>query len=368
MASSRAFAPLADAPSCSGRPGHCSAAAAARAPPPPRAARAPPPPPRAPRRAPRAPQCRSASSAPPGAGDAAGAGPPPAPAEAVAAAAEWAAQQQHQPRQGDARAWTKFVAETLLPTEQGKFRLRGYRHTADGGATFTEPSAIISGAVEGAAGVLVRVHDACFTSEVLGSLKCDCREQLRLALATIRAEPPGLVIYLQQEGRGIGLANKIAAYALQERGLDTVDANRALGLPDDAREYSAVAHILADLGVASIRLMTNNPRKLERVAALGVAVNGRVPCVVRPQALSRGYLAAKQQRMEHLFSDEELSEDEGPAAAGAGEAAEPLAGQFCFVDHEGEPGPRGPRKEAPVPVACALSAAEAAAAARAAEG
>jgi GTP cyclohydrolase II len=223
--------------------------------------------------------------------------------------------------------------------------------------------------------VLVRVHDACFTSEVLGSLKCDCREQLRLALATIRAEPPGLVIYLQQEGRGIGLANKIAAYALQERGLDTVDANRALGLPDDAREYSAVAHILADLGVTSIRLMTNNPRKLERVAALGVAVDGRVPCVVRPQALSRGYLAVKQQRMEHLFSDEELSEDEGPAAVvggddggAGGEAAEPLAGQFCFVNHEGEPGPRGPREEAPVPVARALSAAEAAAAARAAEG
>lgn len=103
--------------------------------------------------------------------------------------------------------------------------------------------------------VVVRVHDACFTSEVLGSLKCDCREQLQLALDYIQGSPPGMVIYLQQEGRGIGLANKIAAYALQEKGLDTVDANRALGLPDDCREYSAVRHILEELGVKSIRLM-----------------------------------------------------------------------------------------------------------------
>ena len=110
---------------------------------------------------------------------------------------------------------------------------------------------------------MVRVHDACFTSEVLGSLKCDCREQLHHALEYIHAAPPGMVIYLQQEGRGIGLANKIAAYALQEKGLDTVDANRALGLPDDCREYTAVRHILQDLGIKSIRLM---------VSAAGVVV------------------------------------------------------------------------------------------------
>lgn len=170
------------------------------------------------------------------------------------------------------------------------------------------------------------MHDACFTSEVLGSLKCDCREQLQLSLDYIQDAPPGMVIYLQQEGRGIGLANKIAAYALQERGLDTVDANRALGLPDDCREYSAVGHILQELGVKSIRLMTNNPRKINELAALGINVVGRVPCQVKSQPLNRGYLSAKQRRMKHILVDEESEE---------------LAGQYCFWDHSGEPSSAG---------------------------
>jgi GTP cyclohydrolase II len=186
--------------------------------------------------------------------------------------------------------WTEFVAETLLPTNMGKFRLRGYRHTVDGGKTFSEPSAIISGQVEGKKDVVVRVHDACWTSEVIGSLKCDCREQLHLAMRYIQDQPPGIVIYCQQEGRGIGLANKIAAYALQERGLDTVQANRALGLPDDCREYSAVRHILRELEIESIRLMTNNPRKLSELEALGIVVTGRVPCIVVGNEFNQGYL------------------------------------------------------------------------------
>lgn len=260
-------------------------------------------------------------------------------------------QQGQQPAAGQhPRVWTKFVAETLLPTKLGKFRLRGYRHTVDGGLTYTEPSVIISGSPEGRADVAVRVHDACFTSEVLGSLKCDCREQLELAMEFIRDQPPGMVIYLQQEGRGIGLANKIAAYALQEKGLDTVDANRALGLPDDCREYSAVAHILEDLGISSIKLMTNNPRKINELASLGIPVSGRIPCQVPAQKYNAGYLSSKHRRMAHLLN---------PAMYSSGDEAEqePLEGQFCYWDHEGEPGSAGIPLEAPVLLPDGLEAA-----------
>ncbi|KAJ9527586.1 hypothetical protein QJQ45_025867 [Haematococcus lacustris] len=215
----------------------------------------------------------------------------------------------------EAKVITKFIAETLLPTRHGVFRLRGYKHSVDGGLTFTEPTAIMCGAVENCENVPVRVHDACYTSEVLGSLKCDCAEQLTLAMEMIHSNPPGIVIYLQQEGRGIGLANKIAAYSLQESGLDTVDANRALGLPDDCREYTSVRNILAGLGVKSIQLITNNPRKINGLRALGLNITGRVPCIV--QAANEhnvGYLQAKESRMDHL-----------------------LEGQFCYWNHGGEP-------------------------------
>ncbi|MEQ1571999.1 MAG: GTP cyclohydrolase II [Myxococcota bacterium] len=188
-----------------------------------------------------------------------------------------------------------FVAETQLPTVRGTYRVRAYRDPVSG----TEPLAIVSGDVEGKPQVLVRVHDECLTSEVLGSLKCDCREQLESALDRIREED-GVVIYLRQEGRGIGLANKIAAYALQETGLDTVDANRALGLPDDARSYDAAAAILADLGLDGVRLLTNNPRKIERLTALGVEVTERVPLVIGGNRHSVGYIQAKRTRMGHL--------------------------------------------------------------------
>lgn len=174
----------------------------------------------------------------------------------------------------------------------------------------------------------MRVHDACFTSEVLGSLKCDCREQLQLALKYIHDHPPGMVIYLQQEGRGIGLANKIAAYALQEKGLDTVDANRALGLPDDCREYSAVRHILQELGIKSIRLMTNNPRKITELSNMGIPIVDRVPCIVESTEYNAGYLSVKQSRMEHLLTESSSEE-------------EPLEGQFCYWDHHGEPSAAG---------------------------
>ncbi len=190
----------------------------------------------------------------------------------------------------------EFVAETLLPTAQGSFRVRAYRDHRSG----TEPVAIVSGAVEGRDGVAVRVHDECLTSEVLGSLKCDCKNQLDHALAHIK-EHDGVVIYLRQEGRGIGLANKIAAYRLQEDGLDTVDANRALGLPDDARQYYAAKAILDDLQLDNIRLLTNNPRKVEKLEELGMEIVERVPVIVEGNPHSQGYLDAKAQRMRHLF-------------------------------------------------------------------
>lgn len=190
-----------------------------------------------------------------------------------------------------------FVSETLLPTKSGEFRVRAYRDLSDG----SEPVAIISGDVFGMTDVPVRVHDECFTSEVLGSLKCDCREQLQFAMETIKNSGPGAVVYLRQEGRGIGLANKIAAYALQEEGHDTVDANRLLGLPDDQRRYEAAAGILEDLGVKSIALLTNNPRKVEALESLGVEISGRLPVLVESNPHSAGYLRAKADRMGHLL-------------------------------------------------------------------
>jgi len=190
----------------------------------------------------------------------------------------------------------EFVAETLLPTHGGFFRVRAYRDHRSG----TEPVAIVSGAVEGRTGVAVRVHDECLTSEVLGSLKCDCKNQLDFAMQYIQ-EHDGVVIYLRQEGRGIGLANKIAAYHLQEKGLDTVDANRALGLPDDAREYHAARAILEDLGLDDVVLMTNNPRKISKLRDEGIGVRERMPVIVAGNPHSQGYLEAKAERMDHML-------------------------------------------------------------------
>ncbi|KAH9262490.1 GTP cyclohydrolase II [Batrachochytrium salamandrivorans] len=179
--------------------------------------------------------------------------------------------------------------------------MRAYRDSETG----AEPLAMVVGDVEAQReGVLVRVHDQCQTSEVFGSLRCDCKEQLDFALDKIQQET-GMVLYLPQEGRGIGLANKIAAYAAQQHlGLDTVDANRHLGLPDDCREYGAVRDILNDLGITSIRLMTNNPRKIAELTSLGIHVVERVPIETVPNShFSQAYVQAKKDRMSHMFSD-----------------------------------------------------------------
>jgi GTP cyclohydrolase II len=182
------------------------------------------------------------------------------------------------------------VARATLPTRFGDFE------------TYVFPDehvALVRGDVNGGDDVLVRVHSECMTSEVFGSLKCDCKEQLDAAMAAIDHAGAGAVLYLRQEGRGIGLANKIRAYALQSRGHDTVDANRMLGLPDDARRYDVAREMLAHLGIAGVRLMTNNPAKERALRSLGVRVNGRVPVVVPANAHSARYLEAKRLRMEH---------------------------------------------------------------------
>jgi GTP cyclohydrolase II len=182
------------------------------------------------------------------------------------------------------------LARATIPTRHGDF---------DAYVFPDEHVALVHGQVRGKQGTLVRVHSECLTSEVFGSLKCDCKEQLDAAMAAITRAGEGAVLYLRQEGRGIGLANKIRAYALQSRGHDTVDANRLLGLPDDARRYDVARDMLAYLGVESVRLMTNNPDKVDALRGLGVQVAGRVPVVVPANPHSARYLEAKRLRMEH---------------------------------------------------------------------
>ena len=181
-----------------------------------------------------------------------------------------------------------------LPTEHGEFQLVLYR---DGQAK--DHLAFVLGDVRAHEDVLVRIHSECFTGDVLGSLRCDCGPQLQQALRRIGQAGSGVLIYLRQEGRGIGLLDKLRAYNLQDLGFDTVDANLELGHPPDAREYSVAALILKDLGVLSLDLMTNNPRKLEGLAELGLAVRRRVPLLVSLGAEGSAYLETKQRRMDH---------------------------------------------------------------------
>jgi GTP cyclohydrolase II len=197
-------------------------------------------------------------------------------------------------------------SEARLPTPQGEFRLVVYRtgEPAGPGATAVglgseEHIAMVLGDVRGG-GVLTRVHSSCFTGEVLGSLRCDCRAQLDAALERIGREGRGVVVYLVQEGRGIGLGNKIRAYQLQDAGADTVDANLQLGFDADLRSYDLAAGILGDLGVTSVRLMTNNPQKLSGLARAGVVIEAHEPHWVGGTEHSESYLAAKKTKLGHL--------------------------------------------------------------------
>lgn len=184
---------------------------------------------------------------------------------------------------------------TSLPTEFGVFQLKLYRSLADG----EEHLALVLGEPAQAVSALVRVHSQCLTGDVFGSLRCDCGAQLRAALKRVAAEKCGVVLYMRQEGRGIGLANKIHAYALQDKGLDTVQANTRLGFSDDLRDYGVGAQILADLGLKKIRLMTNNPRKVIGLEGYGIKIVEIIPVVFPSNPYNRRYLRVKKNKMGH---------------------------------------------------------------------
>jgi len=189
------------------------------------------------------------------------------------------------------------VATTSLPTRHGSFRALLYHSQVDN----KHHLALVRGEVATGEPVLVRVHSECLTGDALGSLRCDCGAQLDRALAIIAAEGRGVLLYIRQEGRGIGLANKIRAYELQDQGFDTVEANERLGFKPDLRDYGVGAQILVDLGVSSLRLMTNNPRKIVGLEGYGLRVAERVPLVIPPSAANRGYLATKRKKLGHLI-------------------------------------------------------------------
>ncbi len=195
-----------------------------------------------------------------------------------------------------------LVASAKIPTRHGQFDTHVF-HSSDESGDVKEHVALVFGDIRGKSDVPVRIHSECITSEVFGSLKCDCKDQLEAALAEVAKRGAGAVFYLRQEGRGIGLANKIRAYALQARGADTVDANRLLGLPDDARRYDVARDMIATFDVKSVRLMTNNPEKVNALEALGVTVTGRLPVIVPANPHSIGYLQAKRARMAHALPD-----------------------------------------------------------------
>ncbi len=189
------------------------------------------------------------------------------------------------------------VAEASLPTAYGEFRVIGYRNDVDG----REHVALVRGDVKAADDVLVRVHSKCLTGDVFGSYRCDCGPQLEAAMRLAAEEGTGVIVYLDQEGRGIGLLNKLRAYEIQDSGADTVEANETLGFPPDLRNYGIGAQILADLGLNRIRLMTNNPKKLSGLEGFGLEIVGRVPLEVGPEDPSRKYLETKRDRMGHML-------------------------------------------------------------------
>jgi 3,4-dihydroxy 2-butanone 4-phosphate synthase / GTP cyclohydrolase II len=193
-------------------------------------------------------------------------------------------------------------ASVRLPTEHGEFTAVAFREKLNGKTHV----ALVKGHVDGAENVLVRVHSECLTGDVFHSLRCDCGEQLDQALAQIEAEGRGVLLYMAQEGRGIGLLNKLRAYELQEQGLDTVEANLELGFPADARDYGIGNQILADLGLTTLRILTNNPKKLTGIDGFGLSVVEQVPIEVEPNAENRSYLSTKRDKLGHRLHHQDL--------------------------------------------------------------
>ena len=191
----------------------------------------------------------------------------------------------------------QLAATAKLPTRFGTFTICGFYDNHGG----KEHTAIVQGDVEGREGVPLRVHSECHTGDVWGSLRCDCREQLEASLRHIAAQPFGAVIYLKQEGRGIGLLNKIKAYQLQDLGLDTIEANQYLDLPVDARDYGVAAKIITLLKIRSVALLTNNPDKIGQLKAHGIEVVSRIPIVIPANRHDEGYLDVKKNKMGHLL-------------------------------------------------------------------
>ena len=198
---------------------------------------------------------------------------------------------------GPDRVCVHIASIADLPTRFGFFHIVAFWNHEDK----KEHVALVRGDVTRAEGVLVRLHSECLTGDALGSLRCDCRDQLEAALAALGKEDRGVLLYLRQEGRGIGLLNKLRAYGLQDHGYDTVEANLALGFRDDEREYAVAAHMLASLKVRSVRLMTNNPNKLSQLVEYGVVVSERVPHVVPPNEYNAFYLRTKIEKSGHLI-------------------------------------------------------------------
>jgi GTP cyclohydrolase II len=225
---------------------------------------------------------------------------------------------------GPSKVCVRVVAVAELPTRFGAFQLVGFWNNRDG----KEHVALVLGDVVGGEEVPVRLHSECLTGDVMGSLRCDCRDQLTGGLEAIQRQGRGVLLYLRQEGRGIGLINKIRAYALQEQGLDTVEANLALGFRDDERDYAVAAHMLHSLRLRSLKLITNNPEKIRQLTQHRLVVAGRIPHVIQPNQYNRFYLETKAKRSGHFI--------EFGGAARLAEQSDPVQ-----VEGMAEPGPAG---------------------------